>query len=632
MSEQFLISSESKRWSRNLVRRCLAGGIGVVVSAALGCAGTEVGPPSVWSTSQHEIRGQEPNLLSNLRNRILPKSPTELVQLAHEQYGRGEFQAALNSLQSARRMDPRLVTTWVLETEIAIDLDDRERALRALQALQDASPQAARTQFEVALRYQQLNALDRATKAFERAHRLEPRRIEFARAYAAALLAQGEKTGAIEILQRSLQRNSNSLELAVLLGRLHEEQRDWAAAADAYEIAVEQSDGQTQWRRRRGRCQYLIGRYHQAAEDLAYCYLHDPKSLSFVDLVYYGDACLRIDDVSSASVVFDELAKNTPRRVREVELMRAICAVRGGRPQAAKEILRAARAKWPQDAHFAKIEQLVGGRRSGSPPNAVQQTAFHQEIPDIQSGSTSAEQPDQTVPAVPEVDEPGTLADVQPEDERASASLLIPQPETADPGEAISDTKQVSPDAAPSELDSDATHSPFEFGHKERSDTDSSSEREPMSDPVPELDAVPESDEVPNGLPEFEPKRVEPNDLRGNPFEFEPPVSDQAKQSASKRHGIPSVPDRSLQIRSKRTQSSEGADDERAAPVPLTPFVERLGDWDEPDAVPSARSRRDGLKPLTVRPPKAARTKSQSSQPTLSPQPLTRSATDGRSR
>ena len=384
-------SGRSDDLRRKLAQVVSAGSICLGLAIVPGCGTMQPAAPSVWATHQQEIRGQEPGIFTSLRDRIIAPTATELVQRAADQYRQGQTEAALTTLRRARRVDPTLITSWELEAEITLDTGDADNCRTALRALQDANPQSARTHFSVGQKLQQLGDTERAITAFERAHKLEPRRAEYTRQLAAAHLSTGDRQSATVVLTRGLQLAPSDLQLATLAARLHEEEGRFREAAEAYSRAVAADPKNMQWRRHRGRCMYQLGIYEQAAGDMAAVYLHDRNLLTVVDFIYYGDACLRINDVYSARVVFDDLATNHPQRMREVELMRGLCAIKQQRISDAHDIISSALARWPGDPQLTQLMGYCrGDHESGTTGDSVALVSFEKEAAATQAKTDSA--------------------------------------------------------------------------------------------------------------------------------------------------------------------------------------------------------------------------------------------------
>ena len=80
--------------------------------------------------------------------------------------------------------------------------------------------------------------------------------------------------------------------------------------------------------------------------------------------IEYGDACLRLKRYDQAQTIFDEISAGSSKGLKEVELLRGLCALYRGQTTHAKGILNTALTHWPQDEDLMQVLELCSTTES----------------------------------------------------------------------------------------------------------------------------------------------------------------------------------------------------------------------------------------------------------------------------
>jgi len=315
--------------------------------------------------TQFVTRGQQPLSVST---ELSTEDAQKHVQRANKLYSQGRLHDAQAALRSAHEADPTLTATFELAARVALDLGDMSAYRVALQQTLDAYPDSAAVQNTVGKRLVENGQWEGGVKALNRAHELAPRNAKFARDLAAACLETSatELTG--QVLLQAMRRNPQDTTMPIALARFHESSENWQEAARYYGVALKANEDNLSWRRQLARCHYNLGDYASACDAYSACIDSKASSVSLTEYAEFGDVCLRTGDVERAQTVYDGISRYSPVRSREVELLRAICAVRRKDLPQARLILRDALALWPNDEDLL---ELVGHVATNAAPSSV---------------------------------------------------------------------------------------------------------------------------------------------------------------------------------------------------------------------------------------------------------------------
>jgi tetratricopeptide (TPR) repeat protein len=94
---------------------------------------------------------------------------------ANKQFAAKQFQACMNELDEALRLDPKLVPALTLHARLAMAIDRFDVAREDLEKAIAADPKAAYPQFLYGFQFYQRNEMPAAIRALQRAHQLNPR-------------------------------------------------------------------------------------------------------------------------------------------------------------------------------------------------------------------------------------------------------------------------------------------------------------------------------------------------------------------------------------------------------------------------------------------------------------------------
>lgn len=290
------------------------------------------------------------------------KDAADEMARAFQRYRDGDVPGALTAVRRARQRDPSLSSACELEAMFTADLGDRQRQAEALYAVLAANPDSASIQHEAGQMLVHAGLGHLGLAAMERAVRLDPRHSEYARDVAGVYLERGEGASAARVLMEAQRANPSDASLSLSLARVHESAGHWEEALRNYTVALHAAPQNAAWRRQRARCLYRLADYARAAEEFNTCLEVDVQSLTTADRIEFGDACLRCGDLERAAWLFDEVAKGGAT-TKELEALRAVCALRRGQTAEANQVLAAARQRWPEDVllmRLAEVDRAAG--------------------------------------------------------------------------------------------------------------------------------------------------------------------------------------------------------------------------------------------------------------------------------
>ncbi|MCC7421448.1 MAG: hypothetical protein IT428_14280 [Planctomycetaceae bacterium] len=179
------------------------------------------------------------------------------------------------------------------------------------------------------------------------------------------LISRGEPENARAILLIAARQRPVDPALCVALARINESLKNWKEAADWYAAADDQPRAANapgmlpQWERQRARCLYRDGDCTTACALWAASIAVKDRAVSLAELVEYADACLQTDDQDTAQLLLDQASARTSGRIRELELLRATCALRRGDVAAAQRVATAALDEWPHEERFVRLVKFV---------------------------------------------------------------------------------------------------------------------------------------------------------------------------------------------------------------------------------------------------------------------------------
>lgn len=333
--------------------------ITVVLSAVLG----------LISAGCRSLDGSAPE--TNFRRtgaRSLP-SAQRLLPVQHDAAGRlqqavghykhGNLTKAKELVRSAQRIDPYLASSYDTEARIALDLNDRDGYVASLRAMLAAEPQSASRQNATGLRLMQVGERDAGLAALRKAVALQPSHPVYARDLAGAYVASGRLTAAEAALAESHRLNPDDETLPAALARLHESTANWPAAVAAYQQLLREHPNSPRWRTQLARCLYRMGD-HEAAHRAFVAYIPQAmEAVSLAEYVEYADACMQTGDFASADEVLEQIAEIHADRFKELELLRALCALRQGDTARAEMLLDTALVRWPSDKTLREVRRRI---------------------------------------------------------------------------------------------------------------------------------------------------------------------------------------------------------------------------------------------------------------------------------
>ena len=328
--------------------------------ANAGCAA--IGPPVFSLEHDRRLlpRGQSPVSQSENLGKHSPyhQKMQALIDRAARQYGDGKLKAARASLRTAQKFDPFLGVLWELDANVALDEGDRDGYVASLVAVAETNPESARLQNAVGSLLVATGSYRDGFAALRQAVELQPANAVFARDLAAAWTDRGDVFAADAVLTEAMQQNPIDESLPIALARLHEWAENWNTAAFYYEMALANDPETSLWRRQRGRCLFQAGEYRDAYADFKFYLAENRSDASVVDYVHFGVSCLRTRDYQEAQKAFDEVSRRSDQRLKEVEVLRGLCALHQGNTTHAKGIVTTALTYWSDDESLHRLLEL----------------------------------------------------------------------------------------------------------------------------------------------------------------------------------------------------------------------------------------------------------------------------------
>ncbi len=280
------------------------------------------------------------------------------LEEAQALYEAGRFRAAKTMLAGLRHIGPDEMAVFELQAAMARDEGDLKRMRHALRQATFARPESPLLAHWAGSQLLHLGDTDAGLPTLEASLRLAPHRSDYARDLAAAYVYAGNSDRAESVLHEARNAFPNDATIPLALARLSEATGDWESAAEWYAVAIRNEPHEPRWRRLRGRACFRAGRFAEAAEELKAAISMAGEQAFWEDYVEHAVAALRIDDRKSALASLDTLSRLTAGRLREVELLRSLCAFNAGDPWTAIGILEVAHVRWPEEDRIGDVLQL----------------------------------------------------------------------------------------------------------------------------------------------------------------------------------------------------------------------------------------------------------------------------------
>ncbi len=160
-------------------------------------------------------------------------------QKAHALFVRQQFPAALQQLDEALRMDPKLVPAWTLRAKIAMATNDFALARQSLERALAVDPKAQYAQFLYGMEAYLTNEMQAALPRFKRAYELNPADPRVALYLGLTQESLGQTAEAMALYEAAVKLEGKRVQaetllpggrLLLLLGRLDDSER-WVRQA-----------------------------------------------------------------------------------------------------------------------------------------------------------------------------------------------------------------------------------------------------------------------------------------------------------------------------------------------------------------------------------------------------------------
>lgn len=157
------------------------------------------------------------------------------LRIALVQQGRGQVDAAVQSLERALEVDPRFTPAMVNLADLHRVRDKEAAAAALLQRAVESEPESAEAWHALGLSLVRRGRGDEAVGMLRRAAELRPDNARFAYVYAVALADGGDPDGALRVLQGALDRQPNDATLLQALLQYAKKTGNEALVAEAVE-------------------------------------------------------------------------------------------------------------------------------------------------------------------------------------------------------------------------------------------------------------------------------------------------------------------------------------------------------------------------------------------------------------
>ena len=276
---------------------------------------------------------------------------------ALEAYRQGNFVEANRWIATARRLNPHHVSAYELQLSIAIDTGDTDATIHSLQQVVAAFPESARLQNLAGNMLFHAGERTAGIAALQTAMRLEPNADRHVLDLAAVYVASGDQRAAEELLQTACNANLVSHSLPLALARLYEVTFRWDLAVMEYRSAISRGASEEAYARQLAHAHYQAGHFSEASQVYEASFQADVEP-ALCELAEYADAALRQQDYSRGGRALDQIAQLMPDKIRSIELLRGICALREGDVVRATGIFRAGLTIWPSDPDLHHLLEL----------------------------------------------------------------------------------------------------------------------------------------------------------------------------------------------------------------------------------------------------------------------------------
>ncbi|MCG3179285.1 MAG: Beta-barrel assembly-enhancing protease [Phycisphaerae bacterium] len=161
-----------------------------------------------------------------------------MMQLAQQQYEAGQLDKALVTLGKGIETDPNFARLQVLRGQILAEMGRDQAAAKCFELAIAMDPRSAEARYAMGVQMEKWRQFDKAAACYQDAHDLEPNNIHFVVALA-EILGQLNRTGeALELIDRTLAVQEQSVALRVTAGGLCTARGDYEGAVNYYRDAA----------------------------------------------------------------------------------------------------------------------------------------------------------------------------------------------------------------------------------------------------------------------------------------------------------------------------------------------------------------------------------------------------------
>lgn len=288
------------------------------------------------------------------------------VRLAQGCYDRGETKRAQQHIDDALRNGVRHPTVYLLAARLAAERGELDAALGYIQTARSLDPGSAEAVYVLGTIEHALGRSDEALARFEEASRLDPKRPAFVLAESELLVAAGRPEDAARRLDDAVGRMPSKAEIHAARGDVLGLLGRHRAAAESYEIALRLEPQRRDLKPSLATALYAAGAYDEAEPVLADLVESEPEFPGGWALKMRAECLMALGRMAEARAAYERLRAHSPHEPGPT-LALARCDLLTNRLEDAENRLRAVLAGDPRHAEANALLGCVllsAGRRS----------------------------------------------------------------------------------------------------------------------------------------------------------------------------------------------------------------------------------------------------------------------------
>ena len=186
------------------------------------------------------------------------------LQLAEQQFRGGQMDKALVTLGKAMELDPNMPGLQVLRGQILAEKGQTQQAVAAFELAIALDPQCAEAHYHCGVQLERWGQFEKALDRYQAAYAQAPSNPAYAVAVAEVLSHLDRTEDALELLDKAMQTQEQSVALRVTAGELCQARGDFLAAAGYFRDASRLATGDNAVLRSLAMCLYQANKLDEA--------------------------------------------------------------------------------------------------------------------------------------------------------------------------------------------------------------------------------------------------------------------------------------------------------------------------------------------------------------------------------